>query len=63
MSCYYLCDYCANKAGDSYFRANAVKCWKHPDNVPKKVMHDGVEKPTDVCEEYERRNKCPAEDD
>lgn len=71
MSNYYLCDYCGNKAGDSLFRANAVKCWKHPDNVPKKVMYDHhgkdgkrYDEPTDVCEEYEpREDKCQMEDD
>lgn len=56
MSNYYLCDVCANKAGDSMFFRDAVKCWQHSDNVPKKVMLDSPDFPYDeplkVCPSY-----------
>ena len=52
MSNYYLCDYCRKKIKDL---GTDVLCQHTWPCAPKKVMHDGAEKPTDVCEHYEPR--------
>ena len=60
MSSYYLCDYCRKKIKDF---GTDVLCQHTWPCAPKKVMHDGIERPTDVCKDYERRDKCLMEDD
>ena len=53
ISNYYYCD------------NNAMEVWpetcfcrtRDMEHVAKKVMHDGVEKPTDVCGHYEPKEK------
>ena len=52
MSNFYLCDYCDN-CKQLWVWANEVDCKAGHDTA--KVMHDGIEKSTDVCEHYERR--------
>ena len=52
MSNFFLCDYCHKKIKDF---GTDVLCEHTWPCAPKKVMHDGIEKPTDVCEHYERR--------
>jgi len=62
ISCFYLCDYCKHYDGQSVVAGDYgycdVGCNGHGSNLKrKKVMHDGIEKPTDVCEPYEPRRK------
>lgn len=54
MSNFYLCDYCRKKIKDL---GTDVLCQHTWPCAPKKVMHDGIEKPTDVCKQYEPRRK------
>lgn len=69
MSNYYLCDYCKygvhNANGDITCTrwAGPMSCRGGNGRWQPKVMHDGIEKPTDVCEHYERRDTCQAGDD
>ena len=49
-----MCDYCAKKLDGDHL--NTCICIpSYPREHRKKVMHDGVERPTDVCEDYEPR--------
>ena len=52
MSSYYLCDECARKAFE--WSPSEVFCSAKDDAVRKLVMHDGIERPKDLCEHYER---------
>jgi len=52
MSSFYLCDYCRKKIKDL---GTDVLCQHTWPCAPKQVMHEGIDKPTDVCEHYERR--------
>ena len=54
MSNFYLCDYCDN-CKQLWAWANEVDCKAGHDTA--KVMHDGIEKPTDVCKDYEPKGK------
>ncbi len=56
ISSYYLCDYCDNNAIDVWLETCHCGA-RGMEHVVKKVMHDGIEKPTDVCEHYEPREK------
>lgn len=52
MSSYYLCDYCRNNAIDVWLETCHCRA-KGMEHVGKKVMHGGIENPTDVCKDYE----------
>lgn len=57
MSNCYLCDTCGRKAFD--WSPSEVFCHKEFGFIAKLVMHDGAERPTDVCEHYvEREADC-----
>jgi hypothetical protein len=54
ISSYYLCDYCDNDVMDVWPETCHCRA-RGMEHVGKKVMHDCIEKPTDVCEYYEPR--------
>ena len=53
MSNFYLCDTCGNYRRIE--REYDCDGWCVAGGKPKKVMHDGIERPTDVCEHYVAR--------
>ena len=55
MSNFFLCDYCANQ----HTKGNQYEWTEMCDagEIEPKVMHNGIEKPTDVCEHYEPKEK------
>lgn len=54
ISNFFLCDYCRNNMMDVWLETCLCRA-KNMEHVPKKVMHDGTKKPTDVCEHYVAR--------
>lgn len=58
MSSYYLCERCSRNRG---YPKRARCCrYKYCDcevrgDVRMPVMHDGVERPTDLCRDYEQK--------
>lgn len=56
---FYLCDYCKHwRKWRPNFTGLEGRCTiteKSGSLFCKKVMHDGIERPTDVCKDYERR--------
>lgn len=52
MSSYYLCDSCCGKVFD--LSPSEAFCRERFDFIAKLVMHDGIERPEDLCEHYER---------
>lgn len=58
MSNFYICDYCRYKLDDNIpleGYEGRILCANGFQYVLKKPMHDGIDKPTDACEEYESR--------
>lgn len=55
MSNCYLCDSCCGKAFD--LSSNEAFCRERFDLIAKIVMHDGIERPTDLCEHYEGEDR------
>ena len=55
MSNWWLCDRCRNQLPDAFSRC--VKGDPSRRVHPKKIMHDGIRDPHDVCKDYEPRER------